>query len=457
MADEQAPESTSAGNPAAPTAPLAVSATTPSAPAPDAPASPAAGATASGVSGVLRAVDQGPRAKPWRILSIVLLVIGCVLAPIGVTASWAKNLVTNQADYLATVAPLIKNQVIIDATQVRVVNAIDDAVTNLQIADKVGDELESLGLPPKLATLATAYLATFRTDITQAVNNMVGELLNGPKVAEIWNNANADAHKKFVQIMAGQSPGELHAINVDLSAAVDKIKQKLEASGVSWAAQIPSVPVVVNIAQNADVQMIAGYYDLLVTLGTWLPIVTILLLLLSILIAPSRLGGLSKAAGWLAFSMVVLTLALLAGRAWLVSQAPIDPDVTEAFVKQLTINLRNTIRFIIVLAAVIAMLAWLFGRSKSATGVRAGVRGIADRVQDSKWRLVVRVGAGAVALILVLVLISLESPGLLWAMVLAVVAGLAALIAFSPQRDPEAVTPGAHAEVDAAEKVGLPG
>ena len=55
----------------------------------------------SGRVRVWRAVDQGPRAKPWQVLSIVLLVLGCVLAPIGVTASWAKNLVVNQDAYLA--------------------------------------------------------------------------------------------------------------------------------------------------------------------------------------------------------------------------------------------------------------------------------------------------------------------------------------------------------------------
>ena len=86
------------------------------------------------------------------------------------------------------------------------------------------------------------------------------------------------------------------------------VKPKLVSSGVSWASNIPDVPVVFNIAGNADVQMIAGYYDLLDTLGTWLPILAVVLLLLSILIAPSRLGGLAKAAGWLAFSMVVLTV-----------------------------------------------------------------------------------------------------------------------------------------------------
>ena len=41
-----------------------------------------------------------------------------------------------------------------------------------------------------------------------------------PKLATVWNNANATAHTKFVQIMQGTSPGKLHTVNVDLSSAV---------------------------------------------------------------------------------------------------------------------------------------------------------------------------------------------------------------------------------------------
>ena len=257
---------------------------------------------------------------------------------------------------------------IVSAAETAIISGIDTAISNLNIADSISTELESLGLPPKLATLATGYLATFREDIVNAVTKMVDDVVESPKVATIWDKANAALHTKFVQVMQGQD-GQLHTLNVDLSSAVSEVKQKLTSSGVQWAAQIPDVPVVFNIAGNADVQMVAGYYDLLGTLGTWLPIAAVVLLLLSILIAPSRLGGLSKAAGWLAVSMVVLALALVAGREWLISKSPLQPQVTQAFTRQLTIDLQSTIKSILIVGAVIAALAWLFGRSRSAVGI----------------------------------------------------------------------------------------
>lgn len=446
MADEHEPVPTGSDTPTPPTEPLAVSPPGRNAhhlsssdePVSDgAPtiAQPAVAAPAPG--GVWRAIDRGPQGKPWRVLSIVLLVLGCVLAPIGVTASWAKNLVVDQDAYLEAVAPLVTDPAIVSAAEARLVAGIDDAITNLQVADKIGTELQSLGLPPKLASLATTYLATFRADLTTAITKLVDELLQSPKLATIWNDANATLHTKFVQVMQGEDPGKLHTLNVDLSAAVAQVKQKLEATGVDWAANIPDVPVVIDVAGNANVQRVAGYYDLLVALGTWLPILAILLLLISIVIAPSRLGGLAKAAGWLAVSMVVLVVLLIGGRQWLISKAPLQPGVTQAFTRQLTVNLQDTIRFILVVGAVISVVAWLFGRSRSAVGLRGEVRGLVGHVQDSRWYLAVRAAGAIVAIVLVLVLLNLENPGVLLAVLLALLAGLAAVVAVSPHRTSE--------------------
>ena len=264
--------------PQAPTTPIVVDRRPPGGPATVAePAVPPA--EPSGALRVWRTIDRGPQAKPWRVLSIVLLVLGCVLAPIGVTAGWAKNLVTNQDAYLEAVSPLITDPVIISAAEARTVAAIDDAITNLQIADKISDELQ-IARPAAQARVAGDRVPG---DVPHrhhdAITKMVDELFQSPKLATLWNNANAKAHSDFVQIMQGTSPGKLHTVNVDLSSAVTEIKQKLASSGVSWASQIPDIPVVFNIAGNADVQQLAGYYDLLDTLGTWLPILAILLLM----------------------------------------------------------------------------------------------------------------------------------------------------------------------------------
>ncbi len=380
-----------------------------------------------------RTLDEGPKGRPWRILSIVLLVIGCVLAPIGVTAAWAKNLVTNQDAYLEAVGPLITDPVIVDAAEAKIVAGVDTAITNLKLADRIGDELQTLGLPPRLASLATSYLSTFRDDINDRVAKLVDQVMQSPRLETLWNEANIKAHSAFVDLMQGRQ-SRLSSINLDLSTVVGQVKQRLSASGVDWAAQIPDVPIVFNLTGNANVQRLAGYYDTLTVLGTWLPIIALVLLLASAALAPSRLRGLSRAGGWLAFSMVVLAVGLIGGREYLISKVPAQPQVTQAFTRQLTVNLQDTMRLVAVIGAVIAVLAWLFGRSKSASSVRRAVRAFSGGVQDTRWQLAVRIVAGVVAVFLAVILLTMNDPKLVSALLLAIGAGLAGLIAFGPRR-----------------------
>ena len=384
---------------------------------------------------VWRTVDHGPQKRWWRALSITLLVIGCVLTPVAVTAKWASTMISDQDAYLAAVEPLATDPAIVSALENRISSAIDEQITNLQLADKIGDELQSLGLPPKLATLATGYLATFRSDITNAINNMVHELVTSPKFAELWNAANAKAHETFVTAMQGgydQDLQKLHSINLDLSQGVAAVKQKLTSAGVSWADQIPDIPVVFNLTGQADLQQIAQYYNLVNTLGSVLPWIVALLLLASILIAPSRLTGLARAGFWVLMSLLVLVIALAVGKSWLVSQAPLQPQVTQAFTQQLLVGMRDEIRALAFVAAVIAVAAWLFGRSRSARALRRQTRETAGLVRDARWYLWVRLGSGVVAAALVIWLLSMDDPRLLTAVLLVLIAGLFVVIAASP-------------------------
>jgi len=436
----------------------------PSPDAPDLPTAPVSTATASlprepapdkgAASGFRRALEHGPQARVWRITSIVLLILGCVLAPLGLTAAWAKNLVTSEAAYLEAVGPLATNPVVIDAAQNRAVAAIDDAITKLNLADKLGDELTNLGLPPKLASLAEGFAPLLRAQITEVITNVVHKVLTSDEFATAWQNANAEAHKAFVGVMTGESTDQISGVSVKLGSLIGTIKGKLTANGVAWASQIPDVPVQFDIANNADVKKVQGYYDLLNTLGTLLPWLAIIFLIVSIVIAPSRIKGLFRVAVWLAVSMVVLAIGLTIGRSYVVSAAPSQPEVTKALAAQLTVNLRATGRAILIASIVIAAVAWIFSPWKSATALRAWLRSLTGRVEDSRWRLGIQIAAGVVAIVLVLILVSLDDPSLWLALLLAVIAALAAVVAASALR--RGTTPAVDAPPEVRETVDAP-
>jgi hypothetical protein len=122
--------------------------------------------------------------------------------------------------------------------------------------------------------------------------------------------------------------------------------------------------------------------------------------------------------------------------------------VTEAFTRQLTINLQSTVRTIVIVAAVVSLLAWLFGRSRSAVGLRTALRRMSGRVQDTRWQLAARIAAGVIALVLVIVLVS-ASLSFVWAVLVALLAGLAAVIAGSSPKGPAPTAPAVVDEVDA--------
>ena len=436
---------------------------TPAPDAPELPTAPVSTATASltrepppdkgAASGFRRVLEYGPQARVWRVTSIVLLILGCVLAPLGVTASWAKNLVTDETAYLDAVGPLATDPVVIDAAQTRAVSAIDDAITNLHLADKLGDQLTNLGLPPKLAALAEGFAPLLRTQITNVVTDVVHKVLTSEEFVSAWHTANVEAHKTFVDVMTGQDPGPVAGVSLKLGSLIGTIKNKLTSNGVAWASQIPDIPVQFDIADNANVKKIQGYYDLLNTLGTLLPWLAIIFLLASIVIAPSRIKGLFRVAVWLAVSMVVLAIGLTLGRSYVISVAPSQPDVTKALAAQLTVNLRATIRAILIASIVIAAVAWIFSPWKSATALRAWLRSLTGRVEDSRWRLGIQIGAGVIAVVLVLILVSLDDPSLWAALLLGVIAALAAVVAASAlRRGPTAAVAGqseAHETVDA--------
>jgi hypothetical protein len=71
----------------------------------------------------------------------LLIVLGCVLAPLSVVAVWTRNQVTNTDRYVATVAPLASDpaiqKAIADQVTAQVLTYLDvPGVTN-QVADAV--------------------------------------------------------------------------------------------------------------------------------------------------------------------------------------------------------------------------------------------------------------------------------------------------------------------------------
>src|ERR1700721_2323059 len=85
--------------------------------------------------GAARVPKQGPRApRTRRITSWVLVVLASLLIPISVISVWAIRTVTNTDQYVATMAPLARNGVIVDHLASK---ATDELFSTHIVQDKV--------------------------------------------------------------------------------------------------------------------------------------------------------------------------------------------------------------------------------------------------------------------------------------------------------------------------------
>ena len=160
---------------------------------------------------------EARRPNPGGCLSIVLLVLGCVLAPIGVTAGWAKNLVVDQHAYLEAVDPLITDPAIVNAAEAR------PGRRHRRCDHQAEHRRQDRHRTAVARTAAEAGHAGHHVSGDVPHRHHQRDHQHGrrtghqSKGGHLWNNANATLHSKFVQIMQGESPGKLHTLNVDLS------------------------------------------------------------------------------------------------------------------------------------------------------------------------------------------------------------------------------------------------
>jgi hypothetical protein len=116
------------------------------------------------------APPAAPRVRRWRpVVATLLIVVGCVLAPLSVVAVWTRSQVTDTDRYVATVAPLARDpaiqQAIADQVTVQVwlpVVAIVLLVTGVYVAADHRRALAGAGLAASMV-LPALGLAVFRS------------------------------------------------------------------------------------------------------------------------------------------------------------------------------------------------------------------------------------------------------------------------------------------------------
>ncbi|MFD9005658.1 hypothetical protein ACFV0T_32715 [Streptomyces sp. NPDC059582] len=366
---------------------------------------PAHGADASGRSGSaapsdleqlrarIAALEAGgatgrPRRHPVRsLVATVLVVLGCLLAPLGVVAAWADAIVGDTDRYVETVAPLASDPDIQNAVADRVTGVVTQHLDLPKLLEGVAPEQR-----PLLEKALGALGGSLEGAVGSFVHDKAREVVASDAFDRIWTDANRRIHSSLDKALTGSGGGavklENDAVTVDLAPVVDQVKQRLVDSGMTVAGKIPQIHTNITVVRSDEIGKVKTYVRLLQIAGLWLPVVAVLLVAAGILLSVHRRRTLIVAALCFAFATLLLGVALTVFRAVYLDALPsgVSQPAAASVYDALTRFLRTSVRTVVALGVVVAVAAWLTGPGRHAGLVRqlwhsgiGAVRATADR------------------------------------------------------------------------------
>ena len=341
----------------------------------------------------LRAQGQAAGPRPprpggrqrWRsIVAVLLIVLGCVLAPLAGVAVWARNQVTNTDRYVATVTPLASDpaiqQAVTDQITAQVFTYIDIQALTTQVVDALAARVEGRGLPPQAAVALQGLAGPVANGVQGFVRTQVERVVQSQAFEDAWIQANRAAHEALVKALTGEGGGavtvENDTVTLNLGPFIQTVKQRLVAQGFTLAERIPQVDKSFVLFQSQDITRARSAFNLLNTLGNWLPVIALVLLALGVYVARDHRRALVGAALGVAGGMVLLGLALAVFRSIYLDAVPaavLPHDAAAVLYDTIVRFLRAGLRSVLVLALVVAAGAFLSGRSVTAVRTREGL------------------------------------------------------------------------------------
>lgn len=409
-----------------------------------------AGGDAGGGADAAASVEVKPARRRWgrTAAAVVLVVVGLLLAPVAVISAWARLELVDTERFVATFAPLAEDPAVQAYIGDQVTAAIEEQVDIPALTSDLFDGLQALDLPPRAQDALQLLEGPATQGLQSLVSSVVDRVVESPAFADVWATALRVSHRQFVAAIQGDPDAALSiggdgAISVQLGPVIEAVKDRLEQQGVGFASAIPVVERSIVVAQNDAFVLVQTVYTLAVAAGTWLPWITLAFLVAGVLVARRRAPALVWTAGGLALTMLILASGVGIGRAFFigaVSPSIMPADAAIALYDGLVELMLSTILALFVLALSVAVIAWFSGpwrparatrgfaesgfasvrRAAAANGVTTGSFGVAlDR-----WRVPVYVAIAVVASVVVLLNRPVTISGVVWTVVVALLAVL---------------------------------
>ncbi|WP_200307388.1 hypothetical protein [Streptomyces adelaidensis] len=272
------------------------------------------------------------------LLSAVLTVLACLLAPVGALAAWATYEIGDRARYEAAVGPL--------AGDPDVREALADAVA--------AGVLREVRVGPPL-----------REPVRDFTHDAARSFTQTEAFRMAWRAANRAAHDAVLRALRerGSGSGEGRPVLLDLAPVGERVKRQLARDHVPFAHRIPVARTEVTVLTAEELVQLRKGYHVLEVAAFWLPVGALALAAVGILVASRRRRAVCATGLGTALSGALLGLAVALGRHLTLTDLPPDvsPAAAGAVYDALTATLYTVTWVLVSLGTTVAAAAWLAG------------------------------------------------------------------------------------------------
>ena len=342
----------------------------------------------------VRALESSGRAPAARhhwlrsTGSFLLILLASLLSLLAVVAVWANSIVRDTDRYVATVGPLASNPDVQKAVTNRVTTAVLAQVDVEALVKELEKAAKQKGASPKVAELLGNLKGPITSGLKSLVSGTVERVVSSSAFDTLWVNANRRAHDALDEALTGESGAVVSVkdgqVAIDVGPIVAEVKDRLVSAGFAPAAAIPAVHTQFVVFASKDVGEIKWYLRVLEIVGSWLPLVALLIAAAGVYLAVHRRRALIGAALAVFAAMLLLGITLTVLRSVYLDHLP--PGSSEAAAgavfDALVKFLRAGVRVVAAVAVVTAVGAFLVGPSRGAVLTRTGCRKAIGALRD---------------------------------------------------------------------------
>ena len=317
-----------------------------------------------------------PRTR--RISAWILLVLASLLIPVSVISLWSIRTVTDTNHYVETMAPLARNQVIVDHLATK---ATDALFSTHIVENKVTEALPSAAKP---------IVAPVVAEVHQYVYNLALKFFESPKFGRLWDQLNTHTHDAVIDILTGKQSALTKRIEkggqvvVNVTPALNDIIASANARGVTLFN--PLKPILgtgdslgITIVSKDQVSKFSGWFNLVIKLKWAIPAFALAVGILAIVVAIERRKTLLRLGVGVALMALLLLAGMSLGRITFLNQASghsFNRDVAASVWDTILRFLKSDLRWTVLIAGLVALGAWVAGPARYAVWIRsAAARG----------------------------------------------------------------------------------